>query len=174
MFYAPSLPEAHFYIEGLVLEVNLKSEKILTPRKLLRRKGMKITAMRLRVLELFFEKQEPLSHAAIFKHFTGLGQKPDKVTLYRVLSAFSEAQIVHEVQEINGPIRFCLHDPFIDECAGNHPHFLCRECERMLCLHGQTLPRVNVPEGTFVEGKQLLIFGLCPQCVSEADQGELN
>ena len=154
--------------------MNSKSEKLLSPSELLRRKGMKVTDTRLQVLKLFFEKQEPLSHAAILKHFAGLGQKPDRVTLYRVLSAFSNAQILHEVQEIYGPVRFCLHEPFIDECAGNHPHFLCRECKRMMCLHGQSLPRVNVPEGTLVEGKQLLIFGLCPQCVSETGRGELN
>ena len=139
-------------------------KNILTPLKLLRDKGMKVTNLRLQVLELFLEKQEPLSHAAVFEHLAVLGRQPNRVTLYRVLSAFSDAQIVHEVQGMNGPVRFCLHKPFPDGCPGNHPHFLCQECGRMFCLREQLLPYVEVPEGSLVEGKQLLIFGLCPQC----------
>ena len=133
---------------------------------------MKVTALRLQVLELFFEKREPLSHAAIFEHLTSLGHKPDRVTLYRVLSAFSDAQILHEIQGIDGPLRFCMHKPFMDGCPGNHPHFLCQACGRMRCLHEQLLPRVEVPDGTVVEGKQFLIFGLCPRCTQRADEAE--
>ena len=139
-------------------------KKSLTPQKILREKGMRATSLRLQVLELFLEKQEPLSHAAIFEHLAASGRKLNRVTLYRALSAFSDAQIVHEVQGINGPVQFCLHQPFLDGCPGNHPHFLCRECGRMICLHGQPLPRVEVPENSVIEGKQMLIFGLCPRC----------
>ena len=146
------------------------SEKLPTPQQFLREKGMKVTSLRLEVLKLFLERQEPLSHAAVFEHLSTSGRKPDRVTLYRVLSAFSDAQIVHEVQGVDGPVRFCLHGPFMERCPGDHPHFLCQECGRMLCLSGQLLPRVEVPEGAFVEGKQLLIFGLCPQCAQRAGE----
>jgi Fur family ferric uptake transcriptional regulator/Fur family zinc uptake transcriptional regulator len=57
-----------------------------------------------------------------------------------------------------------MHDPFRPGCPGNHPHFLCRVCGRMSCLSEQTLPRVEVPEGAEVEGKQLLVFGVCAEC----------
>jgi Fur family ferric uptake transcriptional regulator/Fur family zinc uptake transcriptional regulator len=140
----------------------------LVPQELLRKKGMKVTALRRRVLELFFERREPLSHQEIYELLSASGQEPDRVTLYRVLSAFSDAQIVHEVRGTDGPLRFCLHQAQRDECPGNHPHFLCRGCGRMLCLSDQSLPRVQVPEGALVEGKQLLIFGLCPECAREA------
>ena len=146
--------------------------KLLTPQKLLREQGMKVTSLRLQVLELFLEKQEPMSHAAIFEHLIALGHKPDRVTLYRVLSAFSDAQIVHEIHGTDGTARFCLHKPSLDRCPGNHPHFLCRECGGTLCLHEQPLPRVEVPDGTIIEGKQLLIFGLCPQCARHAGEAD--
>ena len=144
--------------------------KNLTPQKFLRDKGMKATALRRQVLGLFFERQEPMSHADISRRLTALGPTPDKVTLYRVLSAFSDAQIVHEILGTDGTVRFCLHKSSLDRCPGNHPHFLCRECGRALCLHEQRLPRVEVPEGTIIEGKQFLIFGLCPQCAQCADE----
>ena len=146
------------------------SEKLVS-EELLREKGMKSTALRRRVLDLLFERQEPMSHMEIFEVLAALGQKPDRVTLYRTLSAFSDARIVHEVQGTDGVLRFCLHEPSGVGCRGNHPHFLCRKCGRMSCLFGQPLPYVEVPQGAVVEGKQLLAFGLCPRCAQSIFEG---
>lgn len=138
--------------------------------KALREKGMRNTVLRRKVLELLSERQEPLSHAEIFEALAALGEMPDRVTLYRTLSAFSDARIVHEVHGTDGIARFCLHEPSREGCLGNHPHFLCRRCGRMSCLSDQPLPYVQVPAGTLVEGKQLLIFGLCPQCAASKQE----
>jgi Fur family ferric uptake transcriptional regulator/Fur family zinc uptake transcriptional regulator len=138
----------------------LKAEEVL------RGKGMRSTALRRRVLELLSERGEPMSHLEIFEALATSGQTPDRVTLYRTLSAFSGACIVHEVQGTDGAVRFCLHESAREGCLGNHPHFLCRRCGRMTCLSGQPLPYVEVPAGTLVEGKQLLVFGLCPRCAA--------
>ena len=131
---------------------------------------MKVTALRQQVLELFFGHHGPLSQSEIFKRLTASGRKTDRVTLYRVLSAFSDAQIVHEIRGTDGTAWFCLQKPSMDRCPGNHPHFLCRECGHMICLHEQRLPRVEIPEGTIIEGKQFLIFGLCSQCAQCTDE----
>ena len=139
----------------------MKAENVL------REKGIRSTVLRRRVLDLFFDRQDPMSHSEIFEALAALGQMPDRVTLYRTLSAFSDARIVHEVQGMDGVVRFCLHEFSREGCLGNHPHFLCRRCGRMSCLSDQPLPYVEVPEGTLVEGKQLLIFGLCPQCAAQ-------
>jgi Fur family ferric uptake transcriptional regulator/Fur family zinc uptake transcriptional regulator len=135
--------------------------------KLLHEKGMSSTALRRRVLELLYERREPLSHMEVFELLSAAGQTPDRVTLYRTLSAFSGARIVHEVQGTDGVVRFCMHEPSQEGCLGNHPHFLCRKCGRMSCLSEQQLPYVDVPAGTLVEGKQLLVFGLCPRCAQK-------
>jgi Fur family ferric uptake transcriptional regulator/Fur family zinc uptake transcriptional regulator len=142
----------------------MKGAAALKAEKVLREKGIRSTVLRRRVLGLLFDRLEPMSHAEIFEALAALGQTPDRVTLYRTLSAFSDARIVHEVQGTDGVVRFCLHEPSREGCLGNHPHFLCRRCGRMSCLSGQPLPYVEVPAGTLVEGKQLLIFGLCPRC----------
>jgi hypothetical protein len=36
----------------------------------------------------------------------------------------------------------------------------------MSCLLGQTMPYVEVPEGTVVEAKQFVVYGICPECAS--------
>ncbi|GHS94789.1 transcriptional regulator [Synergistales bacterium] len=139
----------------------------MTPQEILREKGLKNTELRRRVLSLLLEKQDPLSHVEIFEELASAGQALDRVTLYRTLSAFSEARIVHKVQGTDGTVRFrLLRASSGDGCLGNHPHFLCRKCGRMSCLLEQPLPRVDVPAGSVVEGKQLLVFGLCGDCAA--------
>ena len=133
--------------------------------RLLRGKGMRVTPLRRRVLEILAERKEPLSHTEILERLTAETAKaPDRVTLYRTLASFADFRLVHQILGTDGILRFCLHDPFRPGCPGDHPHFLCRVCGRMICLPGQTLPKIEVPQGTSVDGKQLLIFGRCPGC----------
>jgi Fur family ferric uptake transcriptional regulator/Fur family zinc uptake transcriptional regulator len=107
-----------------------------------------------------------MSHSEILDALAAQGETPDRVTLYRTLSVFSDVRIVHEIHGTDGVARFCLQEPSHTGCLGNHPHFLCRRCGRMSCLSDQPLPYVAVPAGTLVEGKQLLVFGLCPRCAT--------
>ncbi|HTX73064.1 MAG TPA: hypothetical protein VMC79_09590 [Rectinemataceae bacterium] len=53
-------------------------------------------------------------------------------------------------------------------CPGGHPHFLCTNCGIMSCLLDQEMPRVRVPEGSLVRGKQLLVYGLCAACADSS------
>jgi Fur family ferric uptake transcriptional regulator/Fur family zinc uptake transcriptional regulator len=62
--------------------------------------------------------------------------------------------------------RYCSHDLSREHCPGNHPHFVCKRCRRMSCLLGQTMPYVQVPEGTVVEAKQYVVYGICAECAS--------
>jgi Fur family ferric uptake transcriptional regulator/Fur family zinc uptake transcriptional regulator len=130
---------------------------------LLREKGIRITPLRRRVLELLAKEGKPLSHAEIFDRLART-RPPDRVTLYRTLALFADTRLVHPIQGMDGALRFRMHDPYQPGCPGGHPHFFCRVCGRMSCLPGQPLPRVEVPEGTEVEGKQLLVFGVCAEC----------
>jgi Fur family ferric uptake transcriptional regulator/Fur family zinc uptake transcriptional regulator len=130
----------------------------------LREKGIRATPLRRRVLEILMEKGEPLSHMEIFERFAQTKNVADRVTLYRTLAIFADFRVVHQVLGTDGTLRFCMHDPLQGGCPGNHPHYLCRVCGRMICLTDQELPRIEVPEGTVVEGKQLLLFGRCSQC----------
>ena len=139
------------------------SERV-TAREMLREKGMRVTELRRKVLELLAEDGNPMSHMEIFERLALEGRVPDRVTLYRMLNAFTTMQLVHRIRGTDGTMRFSLHKPRRTECPGNHPHFLCRTCGRMICLYGQQLPRIDVPEGNLIEGKQMLVFGICAAC----------
>ena len=123
--------------------------------------GLRVTKQRIAVLELLIEKRAPVSHAEIT---AALADPLDKVTLYRTLQTLKEAGITHQVQGLDGAWRFCAHDNDAEGCPGGHAHFLCLSCGRMSCLTNQKLPRVEVPEGNEVEGKQLIVYGRCSGC----------
>ena len=132
--------------------------------KLLNQTGLRVTRQRKAVLELLIGKGAPLSHAEI----TSMLDEPlDKVTLYRTLETLQSVNIVHRVQGPDGIWRFCAHDRDAEGCPGNHPHFLCLECGKMICLADQKMARVKVPDGYDVDGKQMVVYGLCPDCAAK-------
>jgi Fur family ferric uptake transcriptional regulator/Fur family zinc uptake transcriptional regulator len=129
-------------------------------KKMLRAAGLKITPLRIKVLDYLMSGARPLSHAEIQVMLPDI----DRVTLYRTLSAFVDADIAHQVQGLDGMWRFCAHVREGSVCPGNHAHFLCLSCGVMICLTDQVMPRIDVPEGCIVNGKQLVVYGKCQNC----------
>jgi Fur family ferric uptake transcriptional regulator/Fur family zinc uptake transcriptional regulator len=127
---------------------------------MLKSAGLKTTPPRLDVLKRLVEAGRPVSHSELRDAMPEM----DRVTLYRTLFAFVEADIAHQVQGLDGTWRFCSHERGVAGCPGNHPHFLCVSCGMMVCLTDQELPRIQTPEGYTVQGKQLVAYGKCPEC----------
>jgi Fur family ferric uptake transcriptional regulator/Fur family zinc uptake transcriptional regulator len=128
-------------------------------RNMLRGAGLSATSLRLGILRRLIAACRPLSHAEIQIDMPDL----DRVTLYRTLSAFVEADIAHQVQGLDGALRFCAHTKR-EGCPANHPHFLCASCGAMICLEDQAMPRIDIPDGCVIESKQFVAYGKCPEC----------
>ena len=136
-----------------------ENDKVI--KKILFSAGLRITRNRKVVLDLLISEAVPMAHMEIAQK---LSVPIDRVTLYRTLETLTKTGIVHQVQGIDGVWRFCAHESKAGQCPGNHPHFLCTVCGRMICLSNQTLPHFAAPEGYEVEGKQLVLYGQCPKC----------
>ena len=137
--------------------------------KTLKNAGLRTTRQRKVILELLLSCGSPLSHAEILSK---IEEHLDRVTLYRTLETLRKVGIVHQVQGIDGVWRFCAHGDGTEGCPGDHPHFLCVECGRMFCLAGQKMPRVKVPSGVEVEGKQFVVYGRCGECAVQKKNGK--
>ncbi len=135
--------------------------------ELLRRVGLRLTGSRRYVLEALLQSGHPLSHQELLGRRDSL--RFDRVTIYRALLALKRKGLVHDVKGTDGIRRFGAHPTDLPHCPGNHAHFLCRRCGRMFCLTESPLPWVEVPAGTTVEGKQMVVYGLCPQCARRED-----
>jgi len=132
-------------------------------KNILRGAKLRVTPLRLAVLEYLITAGQPLSHTEVQAALPDA----DRVTLYRTLAVFADADIAHQVQGLDGAWRFCAHHDGGNGCPGGHPHFLCVSCGRMLCLSDQRMPRVEVPDGCEVTGKQLVAYGRCPACLRQ-------
>ncbi|HUW41704.1 MAG TPA: transcriptional repressor [Rectinemataceae bacterium] len=124
--------------------------------------GLRPTEVRRRVLSALLSAGRPLSHRELVELLPGL----DRVSIFRSLKLLKEAALLHGVQGVDGTLRFVVNPAERKGCPGGHAHFLCLECGAMTCLLDQELPRVRVPEGAEVRGKQLLVYGLCPACAA--------
>jgi len=124
--------------------------------------GLRVTEIRKKILNALLVIKNPLSHADIsaLPGFSDL----DRVTIYRNLWLLQTAGLLHAILGVDGVWRYCAHNPDQPGCPGNHPHFICQSCGTMICLTGQRLPTVEVPEGYSVTGKRFLVYGLCPEC----------
>jgi Fur family ferric uptake transcriptional regulator len=134
------------------------------PWRLLEAAGVRPTAVRQAVLQRLLRSRRPLSQAELMEALRAGRRRFDRVTIYRTLATLKRVGLLHSVQGTDGIWRYATPAPTAPGCPGNHPHFLCLSCGRMLCLPGQSLPRVEVPEGAAVRGKQLVIYGYCPRC----------
>ncbi|MDA8425592.1 MAG: transcriptional repressor [Treponema sp.] len=133
-----------------------------TSYDLLEGAGLRPTAIRQRVLSALLSAGRSLSHRDLVELLPGL----DRVTIFRSLKLLKEAALVHGVQGVDGTLRFVVNPAERRGCPGGHAHFLCLECGAMTCLLDQELPRVGVPAGAEVRGKQLLVYGICPECAA--------
>ena len=135
--------------------------------RLIKKAGIRSNTVRTYVLRCLFFYGRPLSHGEILEDPDMAGF--DRVTVYRTLSKLQEAKLVHVIEGTDGIRRYCAHYPEQPNCPGNHPHFICQVCGTMVCLTGQSMPRVDVPEGMIVKGKQLVVYGICNKCAEKGN-----
>lgn len=130
----------------------------------LRTAGLRRTPARLRVYAVVESLGAPITHAALAARpeLEGL----DAITLYRTLGTLEGAGLVHRVHGVDGVWRWCAQPRAASGCPGNHVHFLCTACGTMRCLLDQPMPRVQVPEGAVVEGRNFVVFGRCARCAA--------
>ena len=131
-------------------------------REILQNTSIRLTPVREAILGVLLNERCPMSYREVAAR---LPEGQDRVTLYRALSLFLKEGIVHRVMDMKGTWRFCAHDPGHPGCPGNHPHFACRVCGRMECLMEHSLPHLEVGPETIVEGKHLVLYGICWECV---------
>lgn len=132
---------------------------------LLRRKNLSITDSRKKILSLFLESPDALTHGDIEKK---AGEKFDRVTVYRTLQTFVEKGIVHTIPTADNAILYALcKDCEEDHHHDDHVHFVCSNCHTTICLDDVVSPEINLPQGYIAEDVQVVINGVCKDCNRE-------
>ncbi len=133
---------------------------------LLKKKGLRSTAFRQQVLEIFEESP----HAVTVEQIeTAIGEH-DRITLYRTIKTFTEKGLIHEIV-MPGDIKklaLCHDCDDLDSHEHhhahqhNHVHFHCEKCDEVLCVEAD-MPRLNLP-GFIVDSTEMQAHGVCPNC----------
>lgn len=127
------------------------------------------TSQRRAVLDLLIFSNTPLSVNEILDKI-GVQQKINKVTVYRILTAFKQKGIVREIETPRGILYYeisCEHKPV-------HPHFNCKFCGMLTCMNPMSPRQIrNLIAGAehhSVEYVNVNITGTCKQCRTKMPQ----
>ena len=134
----------------------------ITPADILKSHHLKVTEQRLAVLEIFVNNNV-LSLADIYKL---LGKTFDRITLYRILTAFEEHGVIHKIPNSqNDPLyALCKHDAINHTHNDNHVHFKCMTCNTTFCLEKVLIPEIKIPKKFKAEKINFIVEGYCENC----------
>ena len=121
--------------------------------------NLKKTKLRRALLNCLVNAQHAQSYADLKKT---LGKEVDKSTLYRNLSAFEEAGIIHRINDQSGISKYAFGK--IDGHEGDHAHFVCEKCETVFCIERNPSLKIDVPKGFKTKSVQTIITGICSDC----------
>ena len=123
--------------------------------------GVKPTPNRVLVARALQDAGRPLSLMELESRLETI----DKSNVFRALTAFREAHLVHVLEDTGSGVRYELcHSHHEDRDDDVHVHFYCTKCRRTYCLEDTPVPPVPVPEGFEADGVSYLIKGICPRC----------
>jgi Fur family ferric uptake transcriptional regulator len=129
---------------------------------ILRKKNLSITDSRKKILSLFLQANDALTHGDIEKKAS---EKFDRVTIYRTLQTFVEKGIVHAIPTVDNSIRYALcKDCTEGHHHDNHVHFICSNCNTTICLDDVVSPFIELPKGYIAQNVQVVINGICNNC----------
>lgn len=136
---------------------NTEAEKLLTAA------GVRPTANRLILVRTLSAATRPLSLTDMEDILPTL----DKSSIFRTLTAFREAHLVHVIEDGSDGVRYelCLSHHADDEDDDDlHVHFYCERCHKTFCLPHIPIPDVPLPGGYRRRSVNYMIKGLCPKC----------
>lgn len=128
-------------------------------QQLLERKGLKKTKVRMALLQHFMK----MEHAQSYSDLQGaLVKEVDKSTLYRNLTSFERAGIIHSINDHTGVSKYAFGESPIQ--GNEHAHFVCECCETVYCMEGLAPLQFKVPKGFKTKKVQTIIRGICADC----------
>ncbi|AXT62398.1 transcriptional repressor [Aquimarina sp. AD10] len=133
-----------------------------TIEQVLESKNIRVTAMRLLIYKFLAENQVAVTLSDIENAF----EKADRTTLYRTVKTFVEKDIVHQIDDGTGIVKYalCEQDCSCEIETDLHLHFHCNNCNETICLTEHKIPKIKVPNGFVSENINLVVKGMCDKC----------
>jgi Fur family peroxide stress response transcriptional regulator len=130
-------------------------------RRVCRDKGLKVTPQRMAVYEALVATNEHPSAEAVFHKVREIFPNISLDTVNRTLLTLSDMGLALPVEGSGDAKRF-------DGDTGNHQHFRCVRCKRIIDFHHEPFGRISVPKSLadkfVVLRTTVYVEGLCDRC----------
>jgi Fur family ferric uptake transcriptional regulator len=138
-------------------------------RERIRSLGLRATAGRIAVVERLLEYDRPVTHGELAEALAPQGF--DRASLFRNLVDLTESGLVSRTDLGDHVWRYYLGDlerpPDAESHYAEHPHFVCVQCGRTMCLHNVTVvikASPNAPRSVRSHQAEINLRGLCDNC----------
>lgn len=130
---------------------------------LIKKFGLRITDIRILILDYFRKTEVALSEQDIEKELT---KACDRVTIYRTIKTFLDKGIIHKVLDEGNVVKYalCGTDCNAGKHHHEHVHFKCNACGDTICLENIPIQKIELPEGFEPKESNLLVLGTCKKC----------
>ena len=138
-------------------------EALTSARDICAARGLRLTKLRLQVLELVWQSHRPVGAYDVLESLSTQGKRAAPPTVYRALEFLMEAGLVHRLDSLNAFIG-CAHP--------SEPHtgqfLICRVCRAVVEIDASgvadEVARRARLHGFAAEQQMLEVQGLCAQC----------
>lgn len=138
----------------------------MTIKNILSEKNIRTNKNRVAILESIIKKKCCISINDIYSEVKK-DLKIDLATIYRNINLFLEKGIINEVKNPEDKRSYVVYS----ENSHDHPHFICEDCQKMICLKGFDKKCFDIISHYCVEEKineiQIFIKGLCKVCANK-------
>lgn len=126
----------------------------------LRKASLKVTSARIATMKLFESHDKPVDVAHVINNLANK-LNIDRVTVYRILNAFTQKGLLRKIEFGEGKARYELN-------KGKHHHLICQNCgsiEDISNCNIESLEKEIIGKKKFlVKSHSLEFFGLCIKC----------
>lgn len=128
---------------------------------MIRATGARVTHARAAVLAALLAAEHALTHHEV-ERLVSRARAIDRVTVYRVLEWLTAHGLAHKIAGGDRVWRFGA----AGQEHAQHVHFECNRCGTLVCLDKLgPKPRIRLPSGFHMQYVELLVKGLCADCV---------
>lgn len=129
--------------------------------KILRKNQLRVTSHRHTVLDYFIKADRAFTPSDLQSVFKG---QIDRVSIYRILSSLSDANILCKLVDLNGSTSYVFDNHSGCGNTNNHPHFICKSCHTVIELPELPQAYLQHLKHLHIDRFNILAEGTCREC----------
>ena len=129
--------------------------------KLIRKAGIKMTSLRVQVLEMLMATNRSFSFNELYQYFD---KQQNRSTFYRLVQCFDRNNIVQKVVDRDGVVRYF----FRETQAVIEPCFTCHNCGKIINIAAIPDSYLKKLKGLEINCAMIQGLGLCQDCQKQS------